>query len=150
MMKKITLKIKRKENTQDLPLPKYMSVGSSGMDLYADIDNETTIHPQEVKLISAGIYIDIPLGYEAQIRPRSGLALKHGITVLNTPGTIDSDYRGLIQIILINVGREPFIIKRGDRIAQMVLKEVVQAQVTEVGELEDTSRGEGGFGHTGV
>lgn len=149
-MKKITLKIKRKENTQDLPLPKYMSVGSSGMDLYADIDNETTIHPQEVKLISAGIYIDIPLGYEAQIRPRSGLALKHGITVLNTPGTIDSDYRGLIQIILINVGREPFIIKRGDRIAQMVLKEVVQAQVTEVGELEDTSRGEGGFGHTGV
>jgi dUTP pyrophosphatase len=149
-MKKIALKIKRKENTQDLPLPKYMSVGSSGMDLYADIQEDVSISPQEVKLISAGIYIDIPLGYEAQIRPRSGLALKHGITVLNTPGTIDSDYRGLIQIILINVGSEPFLIKRGDRIAQMVIKEVVQAEIEEVVELEDTSRGEGGFGHTGV
>ncbi len=149
-MKKIALKIKRKENTQDLPLPKYMSVGSSGMDLYADTQGEVSLNPQEVKLISAGIYIDIPLGYEAQIRPRSGLALKHGITVLNTPGTIDSDYRGLIQIILINVGKEPFPIKRGDRIAQMVIKEVVQAEVKEITELEDTSRGEGGFGHTGV
>jgi dUTP pyrophosphatase len=149
-MKKIALKIKRKENTQDLPLPKYMSVGSSGMDLYADIQEDVSISPREVKLISAGIYIDIPLGYEAQIRPRSGLALKHGITVLNTPGTIDSDYRGLIQIILINVDSEPFLIKRGDRIAQMVIKEVVQAEIEEVVELEDTSRGEGGFGHTGV
>ena len=149
-MKKIALKIKRKENTQDLPLPKYMSIGSSGMDLYADTQGEISLKPQEVKLISAGIYIDIPLGYEAQIRPRSGLALKHGVTVLNTPGTIDSDYRGLIQIILINVGKEPFPIKRGDRIAQMVIKEVVQAEVKEVTELEDTSRGEGGFGHTGV
>jgi len=149
-MKKIALKIKRKENTQDIPLPKYMSIGSSGMDLYADTQGEVSLNPQEVKLISAGIYIDIPLGYEAQIRPRSGLALKHGITVLNTPGTIDSDYRGLIQIILINVGKEPFPIKRGDRIAQMVIKEVVQANIQEVDELEDTSRGEGGFGHTGV
>ena len=149
-MKKIALKIKRKENTQDLPLPKYMSIGSSGMDLYADTQGEVSLNPQEVKLISAGIYIDIPLGYEAQIRPRSGLALKHGITVLNTPGTIDSDYRGLIQIILINVGKEPFPIKRGDRIAQMVIKEVVQVNIEEVDELEDTSRGEGGFGHTGV
>ena len=149
-MKKIALKIKRKENTSDLPLPKYMSIGSSGMDLYADIKKEVSIEPREVKLISAGIYIDIPLGYEAQIRPRSGLALKHGISVLNTPGTIDSDYRGLIQIILINVGKEPFLIKRGDRIAQMVIKEVVQAEIEEVSELEDTSRGEGGFGHTGV
>ncbi len=149
-MKKIALKIKRKENTQDIPLPKYMSIGSSGMDLYADTQGEVSLNPQEVKLISAGIYIDIPLGYEAQIRPRSGLALKHGITVLNTPGTIDSDYRGLIQIILINVGKEPFPIKRGDRIAQMVIKEVVQVNIEEVDELEDTSRGEGGFGHTGV
>lgn len=149
-MKKIALKIKRKENTSDLPLPKYMSIGSSGMDLYADIKKEVSIEPREVKLISAGIYIHIPLGYEAQIRPRSGLALKHGISVLNTPGTIDSDYRGLIQIILINVGKEPFLIKRGDRIAQMVIKEVVQAEIEEVSELEDTSRGEGGFGHTGV
>jgi len=149
-MKKIALKIKRKENTQDIPLPKYMSIGSSGMDLYADTQGEVSLNPQEVKLISAGIYIDIPLGYEAQIRPRSGLALKHGITVLNTPGTIDSDYRGLIQIILINVGKEPFHIKRGDRIAQMVIKEVVQVNIEEVDELEDTSRGEGGFGHTGV
>ncbi|MDP8260790.1 MAG: dUTP diphosphatase, partial [Candidatus Kappaea frigidicola] len=132
------------------PLPKYMSIGSSGMDLYADTQGEVSLNPQEVKLISAGIYIDIPLGYEAQIRPRSGLALKHGITVLNTPGTIDSDYRGLIQIILINVGKEPFPIKRGDRIAQMVIKEVVQVNIEEVDELEDTSRGEGGFGHTGV
>ncbi len=149
-MKKIALKIKRKESATDLPLPKYMSIGSSGMDLYADIKGEVSIEPREVKLISAGVYIDIPLGYEAQIRPRSGLALKHGITVLNTPGTIDSDYRGLIQIILINAGRGPFLIKRGDRIAQMVIKEVVQAEIEEVDELEDTSRGEGGFGHTGV
>jgi dUTP pyrophosphatase len=149
-MKKIALKIRKKEDTEDLPLPKYMSQGSSGMDLYADIDGEVIIKPQEVKLISAGIYIDLPLGYEAQIRPRSGLALKHGITVLNTPGTIDSDYRGLIQIILLNAGHDPFSIKRGDRIAQMVIKEVVQAEIEEVDVLNATSRGEGGFGHTGV
>jgi dUTP pyrophosphatase len=149
-MKKIALRIRKKEDTEDLPLPKYMSEGSSGMDLYADIDGEVVIKPQEVKLISAGIYIDLPLGYEAQIRPRSGLALKHGITVLNTPGTIDSDYRGLIQIILLNAGHEPFGIKRGDRIAQMVIKEVVQALIEEVNVLNETSRGEGGFGHTGV
>ena len=149
-MKKINLKIKRSPQAKDLPLPKYMSEGSSGLDLYADVDNQITISPGEVKLISSGIYIDLPQGYEAQVRPRSGLALKHGITVLNTPGTIDSDYRGLIGVILINLGKEPFTIHRGDRIAQLVIKEVIQAEIEEVNDLGQTKRSEGGFGHTGV
>jgi len=149
-MKKINLKVKRSPQAKDLPLPKYMSEGSSGLDLYADVDNQIAILPGEVKLISSGIYIDLPQGYEAQVRPRSGLALKHGITVLNTPGTIDSDYRGLIGVILINLGKEPFTIHRGDRIAQLVIKEVVQAEIEEVDDLEQTKRSEGGFGHTGV
>ncbi|HDM37925.1 MAG TPA: dUTP diphosphatase [Candidatus Omnitrophica bacterium] len=149
-MKKINLKIKRSPQAKDLPLPKYMSEGSSGLDLYADVDNQITISPGEVKLISSGIYIDLPQGYEAQVRPRSGLALKHGITVLNTPGTIDSDYRGLVGVILINLGKEPFTIHRGDRIAQLVIKEVIQAEIEEVNDLGQTKRSEGGFGHTGV
>jgi len=149
-MKKINLKIKRSPQAKDLPLPKYMSEGSSGLDLYADVDNQITISPGEVKLISSGIYIDLPQGYEAQVRPRSGLALKHGITVLNTPGTIDSDYRGLVGVILINLGKEPFTIHRGDRIAQLVIKEVIQVEIEEVNDLGQTKRSEGGFGHTGV
>ena len=149
-MKKIILKVRRKPGTEDLPLPSYMSEGSSGADLCADVEGEVTLKPGEVKLISSGIYIDLPSGYEAQIRPRSGLALKHSITVLNTPGTIDSDYRGLIGVILINLGKEPYIIKRGNRIAQMVIKEVIQADLKELEELQATRRNEGGFGHTGV
>lgn len=149
-MKKINLKVRRKPGTEDLLLPSYMSKGSSGMDLSADVEETIVIEPSEIKLISAGIYIDLPFGYEAQIRPRSGLALKHGITVLNTPGTIDADYRGLVSVILINLGKESYRINRGDRIAQMVIKEVIQADLEVTDELQPTRRNDGGFGHTGV
>ena len=149
-MKSIPLFLKKKEGCEDLPLPKYATSGSSGMDLYADVDGEVTILPGDIKLISSGIYVSIPEGYEAEIRPRSGLALKHGISLVNTPGTIDSDYRGLISIIMINHGKSPFVIKRGDRIAQMVIKEVIRAVVEHRQELDDTARSHGGFGHTGI
>jgi dUTP pyrophosphatase len=147
---KVRVKIKRKANCIDLPLPSYMSSGASGMDLYADVKEDIILAPGEIKLISTGIYVSIPPGYEAQIRPRSGLALKHGISIVNSPGTIDSDFRGLVGIILINLGKEDFRISRGDRIAQMVIKPVVQAELIEVEELDVTSRAGGGFGHTGV
>ncbi len=127
-----------------------MSAGASGMDLSADVPHDVVIHPGEIKLISTGVSVSIPEGYEAQIRPRSGLALKHGITLVNTPGTIDSDYRGAVKLILTNVGKEPYAIKRGTRLAQMVIQEVIQADVVEVDELEETVRAAGGFGHTGV
>jgi len=149
-MEKIPVRIKRKDSAKDLPLPVYATTGSSGVDLYADVSGEIIISPGEIKLVSSGIYIEIPEGYEAQIRPRSGLALKHGITLVNTPGTIDSDYRGLISIIMTNLGKEDFVIKRGDRIAQMVIKNVTQADFVEVDELNDTVRAHGGFGHTGT
>ena len=149
-MEKIPVRIKRKDSAKDLPLPGYATTGSSGVDLYADVSGETIISPGEIKLISSGIYIEIPEGYEAQIRPRSGLALKHGITLVNTPGTIDSDYRGLVSIIMTNLGKEDFVIKRGDRIAQMVIKNVTQADFVEVEDLNDTVRAHGGFGHTGT
>lgn len=119
------------------------------MDLCADVDGEVVIKPGEIRLISSGIYLSIPEGFELQIRPRSGIALKHGISMVNTPGTIDSDYRGLLSIILINHGKDPFKIKRGDRIAQMVIQEVVKADVVVMDELDDTARSQGGFGHTG-
>ncbi len=119
------------------------------MDLYADIEGEVTLLPGEIRLISAGIYLSIPEGYEAEIRPRSGLAVKHGISLVNTPGTIDSDYRGLIGLIMINHGKEPFIIKRCDRIAQMVIKDIVQADIDVCDDLDETGRSHGGFGHTG-
>lgn len=147
---KINIKVKKKDNCKDLPLPKYMSNGSAGMDLYADVDQETVINPGEIKLISAGIYISLPEGYEAQIRPRSGLAIKHGIGIVNSPGTIDADYRGLINIIMINFGKDSYTIKRGARIAQMVIKKVTQAEFLLVEELDKTVRDAGGFGHTGV
>lgn len=148
-MKKIRLFLKKKEGCEDLPLPRYATEGSSGMDLVADVEAEATLKPGDIKLISAGFYISMPQGYEAEIRPRSGLALKHGISLVNTPGTIDSDYRGLINIIMINHGKEPFTIRRGDRIAQMVIKEVVKAVLEVEEELDDTARSHGGFGHTG-
>jgi dUTP pyrophosphatase len=147
---KIVIKIKKKDNCEDLPLPSYMSSGSSGMDLYADVEGEVSINPGQIKLISAGIYISLPQGFEAQIRPRSGLAIKHGIGIVNSPGTIDADYRGLINIILINLGPGPYVIKRGARIAQMVIKKVTQAEFKLVDELDETVRSAGGFGHTGV
>jgi dUTP pyrophosphatase len=149
-MKKITIHIKRKSGCEDLPLPQYMSSGSSGMDLYADVQGEVVLNPAERKLISTGIFLSIPYGFEAQTRPRSGLALNNGITLVNTPGTIDSDYRGLVNVIVANTGKEPFIIKRGMRIAQMVIQEVVRAEIEETCELDETARSSSGFGHTGV
>lgn len=133
-----------------MPLPEYMSSGSSGMDLYAAVDEATVIEPGHIKMVSAGIYISLPEGYEAQIRPRSGLAIKHGIGIVNSPGTIDADYRGLINIILINFGNAPYEIKRGTRIAQMVINKVTRAEFEVVDDLERTIRNTGGFGHTGV
>lgn len=120
------------------------------MDLYADVKEDVILSPRQIKLISTGIYISIPNGYEAQIRPRSGLALKHGISIVNTPGTIDSDFRGLVGVIMTNLGQEDFKISRGDRIAQMVINPVTQADLEEVDELDETVRAHGGFGHTGV
>lgn len=120
------------------------------MDLYADVSGEVVLMPGEIKLISSGIYLGIPEGYEAQIRPRSGLALKHGISFVNTPGTIDSDYRGLVSLIMINNGPEAFVIRRGDRIAQMVINEIVRADVRVTADLGETARSVGGFGSTGT
>jgi dUTP pyrophosphatase len=148
-LKKVKILLKKKEGCLDLPIPRYATTGSSGMDLVADVREEVILKPGDIKLISAGIYISIPQGYEAEVRPRSGLALKHGISLVNTPGTIDSDYRGLVNIIMINHGKEPFSIKRGERIAQMVIKEVVKAEIEVTEELDDTVRSHGGFGHTG-
>ena len=148
-MKSIKICIKQKDGCEDLPLPKYATSGSSGMDLCADVEEEVAILPGEIKLISSGIYLSIPQGYEAEIRPRSGLALKHGVSLVNTPGTIDSDYRGLLSLIMINHGKDPFKIRRGDRIAQMVIKEVIRAEIEIKDSLDETVRSAGGFGHTG-
>jgi dUTP pyrophosphatase len=144
------LKIKKLENSQGLNLPKYETSGSAGMDLVAGIDENIIIKSHESKLIKTGIAIALENGYEAQIRPRSGLALKNGITVLNTPGTIDCDYRGEICVILINHGKEDFIVSKGMRIAQMVISKYEQAEIIEVSDLDETLRGKGGFGSTGV
>ena len=140
-------------NESNNTLPKYATVGSAGIDLRANIseDGESiTLKPFESKLISTGIRISLPKGYEAQIRPRSGLALKHGITVLNTPGTIDSDYTGIIGVILINFSDNDFTVYNGDRIAQMVISKYEVAKLKAVERLKKTERGEGGFGHTGI
>jgi dUTP diphosphatase len=149
-MKTITIKIKRKDTAKDLPIPEYATMGSSGVDLYADVEKDTVISHGDIKLISCGIYLQIPEGYEAEIRPRSGLALKHGISLVNSPGTIDSDYRGLLNLIVINHGKEDFVIERGFRLAQMVIREVTRADFEEVEELVETERAHGGFGHTGI
>jgi len=144
------LKIKKLENSQGLNLPKYETSGSAGMDLVAGIDENIIIKSHESKLIKTGIAIALEKGYEAQIRPRSGLALKNGITVLNTPGTIDCDYRGEICVILINHGKDDFVVSKGMRIAQMVISKYEQAEIVEVSDLDETLRGKGGFGSTGV
>ena len=146
----VSIKIKRKSGCEDLPLPQYVTEGSSGLDLYADVDGQVVLEPGQIKLVSAGIYVSIPKGYEAQVRPRSGLALKHGIGIVNSPGTIDSDYRGLVGIILINLGPAPFVIKRKDRIAQMVIQKVTRARLDVVEELDETVRSAGGFGSSGI
>lgn len=126
-----------------------MTTHSAGMDLYADLSEDVTLVPGERTLVPTGIAIELQDGYEAQIRPRSGLAIRHGITLVNSPGTIDPDYRGEIGVIVINHGSEPFVLKRGERIAQMVFSRFVRAELREVAELGETARGEGGFGHTG-
>ncbi len=149
-MKSIKVGIKKDETAKDLPLPRYATKGSSGMDIYAAVDDTLTVNPGEIKLIPTGLYLSIPGGYEAEIRPRSGLALKHGITIVNSPGTIDSDFRGLVCVILANLGKEPYTIKRGDRIAQMVFKETINAELEVREELDETRRAAGGFGHTGT
>ncbi|MFH1836802.1 MAG: dUTP diphosphatase [Candidatus Omnitrophota bacterium] len=149
-MKTVKIKIKRKEDAKDLPIPDYATGGSSGVDLYAAVDEKVMISPGEIKLISCGIYIEIPKGYEAEIRPRSGLALKHGISLVNAPGTIDSDYRGLINLIIINLGKHNFSVERGHRLAQMVIREVTRAEFVETETLGETERAHGGFGHTGA
>ena len=143
-------KIQIKKLSSSVLIPKYETPGSSGMDIAAHIENNIIISPGENALVPTGFSIAIPKGYEVQIRPRSGLAIKKNITVLNTPGTIDADYRGEIKVILINLGKEKFIIKNGERVAQMVVCPVVQASLEEVKELSDTQRGSGGFGSTGT
>jgi dUTP pyrophosphatase len=144
------LKIKRLPNNLDLPLPKYETSGSAGMDLLATIDEEIILKSGEIKLVKTGIAIALEKGFEAQVRPRSGLALKNGITVLNSPGTIDSDYRGEVCVILINHSKVDFTITRGMRIAQMVIAKHEQAEIVEVTDLDETTRGSGGFGSTGT
>jgi len=139
------LKVKR---LKDIPLPSYATPGSSGLDLYAAEDVE--ILPGEFRLIGTGIAVEIPPGFEGEVRPRSGLAAKYGVTLLNTPGTIDADYRGEVKVVLINHGREIFHVRKGMRIAQLVIKKVERVEVCEVEELGETGRGEGGFGSTGL
>jgi dUTP pyrophosphatase len=132
------------------PLPQYATAQSAGMDLRANIDEPITLKPLERRLIPTGLHIALPVGYEAQVRPRSGLALKKGITVLNTPGTVDSDYRGEVGVILINLSNESFVIESGERIAQMVIARHEQGELIPVEVLDDTERADGGFGHSGV
>lgn len=133
----------------ELPLPRYMTPGSSGVDLYAANQEDIMLKPGHRQLVPTGLSISLPNGWEAQVRPRSGLALNHGITVLNTPGTIDADYRGEIKVLVINLGDKEYILKRGERIAQMVFARVEQVEIIEVEILDETMRGSGGFGHTG-
>jgi dUTP pyrophosphatase len=138
---------------KDNPLPGYMSQQASGIDLFASLEHDVSINPGEYSMIPTGIRVSFPRGYEAQVRPRSGLALKYGITVLNSPGTIDADYRGEVKVLLINHGVKPFIVRNMMRIAQMVISEVVNARVVEVEDvkhMDETKRHDGGFGHTGV
>ena len=143
------VKILVKKFDKNIKLPSYKTSGSSGMDLVAHVKNKITINPSKIAIVPTGIAVAIPKNYEIQIRPRSGLAAKKGISVLNTPGTIDSDYRGEIKIILINLSKKSFIIKSGDRIAQMILCPVIKGRLKEVNYLPKTIRGKGGFGSTG-
>jgi dUTP pyrophosphatase len=145
----ITVKLLR-TRPSDLPLPKYESGHAAGLDLRADLDAPLTLAPLERSAIPTGLALEIPPGYEGQVRPRSGLALKHGLTCLNSPGTIDADYRGEVKVILANVSNAPFTINRGDRIAQLVIAAVSRAELVEVQQLGSTDRGAGGFGSTGA
>ena len=150
MERPITIRIKRAAGAgADLPLPIRMTAQSAGMDLPAAVAGPVTLAPGERKLIPCGFHMALPPGYEAQVRPRSGLASKHGVTLVNSPGTIDADYRGEVHVPLINLGQAPFVVERGMRVAQMVVLPVPPVEVVEVEELDDTDRGHGGFGHTG-
>lgn len=149
MPKEIDILIKRLAHAKDLPPPSYASEEASGLDLHAAVEKEACIGPGEFKLIPTGLAMALPPGYEGQIRPRSGLALKHGITVLNAPGTIDADYRGEIQVILINLGREAYHVQRGERIAQLIIHELTRGSLITVEKLPHSNRGAGGFGHSG-
>jgi len=146
----ITLLVRRKAGCDDLPLPRYMSEAAAGMDVCAAVEEPLTLEPGDVKLVPTGLYVAVPEGYEIQVRPRSGLALKYGLTVVNAPGTIDADYRGEVGVIVGNVGHEPFTITRGMRIAQLVVAPVERAEVRLVEELPESGRGEGGFGSSGT
>lgn len=150
-MEKVKIKVRRvrPEEDADLPLPAYETLGSSGLDLRAAVRSPVTVKPGRRALIPSGLALALPAGYEAQVRPRSGLALKKGLTLINSPGTIDADYRGEIGLAVINLGQEDVVINRGDRIAQMVVSRVWPAELELVEDLEDTDRGQGGFGHTG-
>jgi dUTP pyrophosphatase len=142
------LKLNPQKN-RDLPLPRYMTAKSAGMDICAALEDDLVLPPGRICLVPTGFAMALPHGFEAQIRPRSGLAVKHGIGIINAPGTIDADYRGEVKIALINLGDEPVILKRGERIAQMVIQKVYQARINLVERLDDTDRSTGGFGHTG-
>ena len=145
----IDIQVKRLAGSEDLPLPEYMSNNAAGMDVSAAVEEEVILAPGERQLIPTGLIFSIPQGYEGQVRPRSGLALHNGITLLNSPGTIDADYRGEVKIIIANMGEREFRIKRGDRIAQVVFCPVMRARLEFVEELDETTRGKGGFGHSG-
>ena len=150
MEKPIEIKFKRLDKRLNhIPLPSYATKGSAGLDIYAALEKPMAIAKGTIEMVQTNISVEIPEGYEIQVRPRSGLAAKHGIGILNSPGTIDSDYRGEIKIIIINFGKEDFIIQPAERIAQLVLSKVYRAKFTETKELNNTSRGAGGFGHTG-
>lgn len=149
-MRQIEVPIKTHPHFEGLPLPNYQTHGASGIDLLAAVENPVVLKPGQRILVPTGVSISLPEGTEAQVRPRSGLALKHGITLLNTPGTIDSDYRGEIKVIVINLGQEDFVIERGARIAQLVIAEVVKATWLPADNLDVTHRSSGGFGHTGL
>ena len=144
-----TVKVRRTRPSSDLPLPAYQTALAAGMDLHADLDSDLKLESLERAAVPTGLSIELPAGFEGQIRPRSGLALKQGITCLNTPGTIDADYRGEVKVILVNLSKEPVILKRGDRIAQLVIASVARATLVEADVLTGTPRGSGGFGSTG-
>ena len=146
----IDVRVTREPGCEDLPLPEYATPGSAGVDLRAAVDAPVTLTPGERRMVSTGLRLALPEGYEAQVRPRSGLAIRHGIGMVNSPGTIDADYRGVVQVLLINLGQEPFTIARGDRIAQLVVAPVTRVTWTLAEQLDDTARGDGGFGHTGI
>lgn len=148
-MTEIALLLERLPGAEDLPVPRYMTGHASGMDLHAAVAAPVELLPGAFATIPTGLRIALPAGYEAQVRPRSGLAARHGVTVLNTPGTIDADYRGEVCVVLINLGPDAFVVRRGERIAQLVVAPVVRAQVQVVTQLDATDRGQGGFGHTG-